>query len=146
MINISGSYKFETARDVIWSVLFDVDTLMDLIPGCYSLEKIGEDEFLGQIRIGLAGISGNYDTRIRVVDSIPPQHCRLSGKVSGKSGVIKGNADLSLQEEDKACLFIYQADGIITGALATFNPRYIEGIVQTLLKMGISRLARKVAT
>jgi carbon monoxide dehydrogenase subunit G len=144
MINISGSYKFETARDEIWPLLFDVDTLMDLIPGCYSLEKIGEDEFQGQIRVGLAGMSGNYDTIIRVVDSVPPRHCRLSGKVSGKTGVIKGNANINLREAEKACLFLYQAEGIITGALATFNPRYIEGIVQTLLKMGISKLASKL--
>lgn len=119
---------------------------MELIPGCYSLEKVGEDEYLGQIRVGLAGISGNYHTKVRIIDKVPPHHLYFYGEVSGKTGVFKGHATIDLQEEGEYCLFLYQADGIISGALSTFNPRYIEGVVQTLLKLGFSKFARKVSS
>ena len=38
----------------------------------------------------------------------------------------------------------YQAKGMITGALAKLSPRFVEGVSQTLIKLGLANLNRQV--
>jgi len=56
MTKITGSYELEAAREIVWPRIYDPVSLMELIPGCQRLEKIGVDEYSGQIQIGVAGV------------------------------------------------------------------------------------------
>jgi hypothetical protein len=119
---------------------------VDIVTGCESLNYIGEGEYTGKLRLGLAEISGSYKTRILIVESDPPRYCRYDGGVNGKSGLISGDAKIYLSDNEEKCLIDYQANGIITGALWHFNPGFIEGIVQTLIKHGLIKMDRKIST
>ena len=70
---LTGSYKFGVSREIGCPHILDPKFLVDIIPGCESLDYIGEGEYTGKIQLGLAGISGNYDTHIRIVGSNPPR-------------------------------------------------------------------------
>lgn len=144
MIRLTGSYKFGVSREIVWPHIFDPKFLVDIIPGCESLDYTGEGEYTGKMRLGLAGISGIYNTRILIVESDPPRYCRYDGEVNGKSGLISGEAKIYLSEDEDRCLIDYQANGIITGALSHFNLRFIEGIAQTLIKHGLAKMDRKI--
>jgi carbon monoxide dehydrogenase subunit G len=41
-------------------------------------------------------------------------------------------------------LIEYQAKGMITGALARLNPRYVEGIARTLINLGLTNLNQQL--
>ena len=116
------------------------------IPGCESLDYIGEGEYTGKIRLGLAGISGSYKTCILIVESDPPRYCRYEGEVNGKSGLISGDAKIYLSEDEDRCLNDYQPNGIITGALSNFTPSFIEGTAQIMIKHGLIKMDRKIST
>lgn len=146
MIRLTGNFKFGVSREIVWPHIFDPKFLVDIIPGCESLNYIGEGEYTGKIRLGLAGISGSYNTRILIVESDPPRYCSYDGEVNDKSGLISGEAKIYLSEDEDRCLIDYQANGIITGALSHFNPRFIEGIAQTLIKHGLIKMDRKIST
>lgn len=140
MIHIIGSHPIRAPKELIWARIFDPAALMSLIPGCQQLEQGSPDEYRGQVQIGVASISGVYDTRVRIVDHEPLQCCRFEGEVSGPTGVITGEASFSLQEVDDSNLIAYEGKALITGALARLNPRFIEGVVQSLINMGLARL------
>jgi len=144
MIKISGSCELEAAREKVWPRIFDPISLMEMIPGCQRLERVGVDEYRGQIQIGVAGVSGTYDTYVTVVEQIPPGYCRFEGEVSGATGTIKGQASFQLKEVERNSQVTYEAQTIITGALAKLSPRFIEGTVQMLIKLGMARLNRQL--
>jgi carbon monoxide dehydrogenase subunit G len=48
-----------------------------------------------------------------------------------------------VEEHDKS-LIEYQAKGLITGALAKLSPRFIEGVAQTLIKLGLANLNKQL--
>jgi hypothetical protein len=86
---------------------------MDIIPGCESLDYIGEGEYTGKIQLGLTGISGSYNTRILIGESDPPRYCKYEGEVNVKSGLISGDAKIYLSADEDRCLIDYQANGLI---------------------------------
>ena len=144
MIKITGSHELEATREKVWPRIFDPISLMGLIPGCQLLERIGVDQYSGQIQIGLAGVSGLYDMSVRVVDQAPPAYCRFEGEVSGSAGRINGQALFQLKEVKENSQINYEAQAMITGALAKLSPRFIEGTIQALIKLGMASLNRQL--
>ncbi len=95
--------------------------------------------------MGIAAVSGTYDTYVRVVEHAPPHRCRFKGEISGATGTIKGEASFTLKEvEECNNLIEYQAKGIITGALAKLSPRFVEGVALTLVKLGLANLNKQL--
>ena len=145
MVEVVGSYMLEASIDEVWPLLFDPASLMSLIPGCQKFEQVGADEYRGQIQVGIAAISGTYDTYVRVVERDPPFRCRFEGEVRGATGIIRGEALFTLTEvEERYNLIEYQAKGLITGALAKLSPRFVEGVAQTLIKLGLANLNKQL--
>jgi len=144
MVKITGSCELEAAREIVWPRIYDPVSLMGLIPGCQHLERTGVDEYRGQIQIGVAGISGLYDMSVRVVDQAPPAYCRFEGEVSGATGTINGQVLFQLKEVKGNSQITYEAQAIITGALAKLSPRFIEGTVKMLIKLGMASLNRQL--
>jgi kynurenine formamidase/carbon monoxide dehydrogenase subunit G len=144
MIHIAGNYTLEAPREKVWPRIFDPNALMSLIPGCQKLEQVSPGEYRGQIQVGVASVSGVYDTYVRVVRNEPPAHCHFKGEVSGPTGTIQGEASFTLKEVEQKNLVEYQAQALITGALAKLNPRFIEGVVNSLIKLGLASLNRQL--
>jgi carbon monoxide dehydrogenase subunit G len=145
MIRITGSHKLEAPLDKIWPRIFDPRSLMSLIPGCQQLEQVGPDEYRGQIQVGVAAVSGTYASYVRVVERDPPHRCRFEGEVSGSTGIIQGEASFTLEEvEEQDNLIEYEAEAMITGALAKLSPRFVEGVAQTLINLGLANLNKQL--
>jgi carbon monoxide dehydrogenase subunit G len=146
MVEIVGSYKLEASIDEVWPCIFDPISLMSLIPGCQQLEQVSPDEYRGQIQVAVAAVGGTYDSRVRVVERDSPHRCRFEGEVSGSAGRVRGSASFILREVEgqNNSLIEYQAKGMITGALAKLNPRYVEGIARTLINQGLVTLNQRL--
>ncbi|MGB3702370.1 MAG: SRPBCC domain-containing protein [Anaerolineales bacterium] len=144
MINISDEYTFESSREVVWSNLLNPDFLIDIIPGCEHLGIDENGEYHGEIKIGLAGISGSYTTRITITDIKPPEYCNLKGEITGKSGFVTGQVEIQLFEEGDSCRMVYQGTGIITGALSHLNSRFLVGIAQSLITNGLGKMNNRI--
>lgn len=144
MISIAGSYRLEAPPEVLWPRIFDPRALMSLIPGCQELKQVEAGQYRGQIQIGMAAVSGTYETCVRVVEQVPPARCRFEGQVSGPTGIIKGEALFNLQKADGGSLIEYEAQAQISGALAKLSPRFIEGVVKALVQLGFANLNRQL--
>jgi carbon monoxide dehydrogenase subunit G len=146
MVEIVGSYELEASIDEVWPHIFEPTSLMGLIPGCQQLEQVAPDEYRGQIQVAIAAVGGRYDSVVKVVERDAPHRCRFEGEVSGSAGRVRGSASFSLREVEGGnnSLIEYQAKGMITGALARLNPRYVEGIARTLINQGLVTLNQRL--
>jgi carbon monoxide dehydrogenase subunit G len=144
MINIQGNSMIEAKPDIVWGQLFEVDSLINLVPGCKDLKKINEHEYQGLIQIGVAAVQGTYTTRIFVNQYDDSYICELKGDVIGPTGTIQGNGSFQLKEVAGFTNIEYYAKALMIGALAKLNPRFIEGVVGTLIKQGIGKLNKQI--
>ncbi len=85
----------------------DPQVLARAMPGCESLEKIGENEYRMKMKMALAALSGAFDGKVRITDQMPPSSFRLEVEGSGKVGFRKRRrrADVeTIRSFDRGCL------------------------------------------
>jgi uncharacterized protein len=144
MINLSGSYIFEVPREQVWPRIFDPISLMCLIPGCEEIVQTAPGEYKGRLRVGMAAIRGTYQSIVKVVKEVPPELCIFDGELSGPTGIVQGQAIFTLFDLGETSRIQYEGKGIITGALAFINHRFIEGAAESLIKMGLVCLNKQL--
>lgn len=139
-MKIAGHSTVDASAESIWPLIFDPRSLMQLLPGCEEMELVGPDEYRGRLTLRIPAVSGTYDTWVKVLQAEPPRFCQIEGEVSGPGGSVSGQASFTLRPEGQRTAIEYQGDAQIGGPLAGMNPRFAEGVAQTLIRQGLSRL------
>ena len=144
-MQFAGSYVLDVSPESIWPHIFEPELLMRLIPGCQSVEQVSPVEYRTTVDIGLPAIVGKYDASVKLLDYLKPSWCRFKGLVEGNTGHISGTASFTLQEVNRHKTEIqYEATAIISGHLGKLKGRFIQGVAQTLINQGLSRLNQEL--
>lgn len=143
-MKVSGSHRFDGARERIWPLIHDPNSLVSLIPGCEQMEQVGPDEYRGRVQLRLPAVVGTYTTYVRLIELDEPCFCRFEGEVNGSGGSMKGTASFRLETVNVQTILEYEGEALITGPLARLDFRFMEGIVQTLIKQGLTKLNEQV--
>jgi 2-furoyl-CoA dehydrogenase large subunit len=140
--SLSGQDQIEipAPRQQVWDALLDPGTLKRIIPGCESVELSVADLYRARVRISVAGIGATYEAQIRISDREPPARLRLSGKAESKLGGGEGEAQVTLVEHDGATTLSYAYRANMSGRLASFGHRMLDGVVRLLLATFFERL------
>ena len=139
-MKIAGTYNLNIPREHLWKLIFDPAVLLGLIPGCEQIEQVGNDMYRGRIMLRLPAVSGSFDTSLQIVESEPPSFCRFAGEASGGSGSIKGQGVFRLRDEGDWTVVEYECEAQVGRPLASLNPRFMEGVVQVLIRQAMERL------
>jgi 2-furoyl-CoA dehydrogenase large subunit len=124
----------------VWDALLNPGTLKQIIPGCESVEQSGADLYRARVRISVAGIGATYEAQIRISDREPSSRLRLSGSAESKLGGGEGEAHVTLAERDGATTLSYVYRANVSGRLASFGHRMLDGVVRLLLATFFDRL------
>lgn len=126
-MEISGSYRFKAAREIVWDVLLDPLELQRAIPGCERLEASGPGRFDIVVRIGVAALKGTYRGTITLTDVQAPDSYLLAGSAVGDLGAVAGEAAVELAAEGEETVMKYRGDLRAQGALARLGARVLQG-------------------
>jgi carbon monoxide dehydrogenase subunit G len=119
----------------------DPEILARAIPGCESLEKIGENEYKMKMKMALASISGSFEGKVRITDQTPPTSFRLVVEGAGKIGFVKGDGLLKLAAADGGTEVTYEGDAQVGGTMAAVGQRLIDGTSKMMIKKFFEKLA-----
>ncbi len=139
-MNIQGHRTLDAPRDAVFAAICDPDTLLAVIPGCREIEQTGDGEYRGRISLRLPGVTGTYQTVVRLVEAEAPTYGRLEGEVVGSLGSIKGQATFRLTEADGKTTVDYAGQAVIGGPLARLDSRFVEGLAGSLINQGLGSL------
>ena len=143
-MKVAGSYILDGTQECIWPLIYDPASLIAFIPGCEQLEQVSPDEYRGQVRIRLPAVGGAYITYVKLIERDEPNYCCFAGEVNGSAGSVSGTASFRLKAMDARTLLEYEGQALISGPLARLDSRFVEGVAQTLIKQGLSRLNQQV--
>lgn len=140
-MKISGSYFLPLPPEQAYQRLQDPDVLAKAMPGCESLEKIGEDEYRMKMKMALASLSGNFDGKVRIAEQSPPHSFKLTVEGSGKVGFMKGEGNLKFTAKDAGTEVSYEGDVQIGGTIAAVGQRLIDGTAKMMIKRFFDKVA-----
>ncbi len=132
-MNLDGSAVLHADRDRVWSVLTDPAVLARTIPGCLSLEQVGDDEYRMNVSVGVGAIKGTYAGEVRLADQQRPASYVMHASGAGGPGQVKAVVTINLHpEDDGSTVLTYSADAVVGGPVAGVGQRMITGVAKRM--------------
>ncbi len=145
-MNMAGEVQLGAAREVVWAKLNDPAVLKACIPGCESLDVIGENEFQAVAVNRIGPVKAKFKGKVKLSDFDPPTSYKISGEGDGGvAGFAKGGASVSLSEKDGGTLLTYNVEAQIGGKLAQLGQRLINGAAKKMADDFFAKFAENVA-
>lgn len=145
-MKVRGRHRFSASPEAVFAAVRDPSVLLAVIPGCERVTEVAPDEYEGRIVLRLPGATGSYQTRVRLVDVVEPEHAGLEGRVEGAMGTIDGRADFTLVPLGAGTEMGYHGDGRIGGPLSRLDTRFAERLASSLIDQGLRALDARLAT
>ena len=118
----------------VWQALNDPAALKACIPGCESLERIGDDEWQATMTARVGPVSAKFSGKMRMTDSVPPTGYTLKFEgQGGAAGFANGEAKVTLAPAgDNQTTLTYVVNAQVGGKLAQIGSRLIDGAAAKL--------------
>lgn len=142
---MTGEQQLAAPREKVWAMLNDPAVLKACIPGCESLDVIGENEFQAVASNRIGPVKARFKGKVRLTDLDPPNGYKISGEGDGGvAGFAKGGASVSLADKDGGTLLTYNVEAQIGGKLAQLGQRLVNGAAKKLADDFFVRFAAAV--
>ena len=144
-MKMSGSRQIQAPQADVWAKLNDVDVLKRSIPGCESLEKVGDNNLKSTVAVKIGPMNVRFSGAVMLSDLNPPTSYRISGKgQGGAAGFASGGANVQLEPKDGGTLLTYDVDATVGGKIAQLGARLIDATAASLANQFFDRFAAEV--
>jgi carbon monoxide dehydrogenase subunit G len=143
-MKIHAIHGYKVPPDKVFAALTDPGVLQKCIEGCEQLEKTGDDSYDAKLRIGVAGIKGNYTGKVRLADKKPPESFTLHAEGKGTPGWVKGTALIQLTSKGEGSELECNAEGQAGGLIAAVGSRLMEAVGKKMLQDFLRKLGEQL--
>ena len=144
-MTMSGEQQLAAPREKVWAMLNDPAVLKTCIPGCETLDVIGENEFQAVATNKIGPVKARFKGKVRLTDLDPPNGYKISGEGDGGvAGFAKGGASVHLSDKDGGTLLSYNVEAQIGGKLAQLGQRLVNGAAKKMADDFFVRFAAAV--
>jgi len=145
-MEIRATYKFQASVPDVWKLLMDPNAIEHCLPGCRTLQSLGDDRYQTELVVGVAAVTGTFATSIALADKVPEESYRLNVEANGKSGFARGYARISLAPEGDGTVVTVVADADAGGLIARVGQRLLEGVARMTMDRFYACLASRVTS
>jgi carbon monoxide dehydrogenase subunit G len=131
-MDITGTYEFPAPPARVWALLMDPAAIASCIPGCESLEPVGENRYRARLAVAMAAITGTYDGTVELTDVVPNQSYKLVVEGQGRPGFVKGSATIALRPEVVGTIVEVSGTVQTGGPIARVGQRLITGVAKMM--------------
>jgi carbon monoxide dehydrogenase subunit G len=146
-MDMSGQYRIQAPRDVVWAALNDPDVLKRCIPGCKELVQKSPTDMEAKVALKIGPISANFAGAVTLQNMNPPAGYTIAGQGSGgAAGFAKGSADVVLAEIEGGAEtdLTYTAKAEVGGKLAALGGRLIQATSKKLADEFFAAFAKEL--
>ncbi len=145
-MKMSGEYTLNAGREAVWQALNDPAVLKECIPGCESIEMIGENEMEAVAVAKVGPVKAKFKGKVQLSDLDPPNGYTISGEGSGgAAGFAKGGAKVALVDaEGGGTVLSYDVDATVGGKLAQIGQRLVDGAAKKMAAQFFEAFAEAV--
>ncbi len=141
-LTMTGEVELPASREAVWAKLNDVDVLKACIPGCESLERVGENELQAVAKLKIGPVSATFKGKVLLSDLDPPNGYTISGEGQGGiAGFAKGGAKVRLEPAGTGTLMRYDVEAQVGGKIAQLGARLVDGVAKRMADQFFERFA-----
>ncbi|GAA3184752.1 hypothetical protein GCM10010531_43700 [Blastococcus jejuensis] len=131
-MNLDGSAVLHAEPEKVWSVITDPAVLARTIPGCETLEQVGDDEYKMNVTVGVGAVRGTYAGEVRLADKEHPKSYVMHASGAGGPGNVRAKVLISLEPSEDGTTLTYSADAVVGGAVAGVGQRMMTGVAKRM--------------
>lgn len=144
-MKMSGTRLLPAPQQQVWEKLNDVETLKRCIPGCQSLEQVGDNQMKATVALKIGPVNAKFTGQVELSDMNPPTSYRISGSgKGGPAGSASGGADVKLAAAEGGTELSYDVDAKVAGKIAQLGARLIDGTAASLAEKFFDNFAAEL--
>src|SRR5213593_2907442 len=117
-MKFASTYTIAAPRDKVFAMLTDPAVLQRCIEGCEKMVRTSEDNYDAHLKIGIAGLKGNYVGKVQLKDKKVPESYTLLIEGKGGPGFVKGSARIQLAGQGDKTEIRCDAEAQVGGMIA----------------------------
>jgi carbon monoxide dehydrogenase subunit G len=126
-MEMKGEQLVPAPQQKVWEALNDPQVLKACIPGCETIERSGDNEYIVAMVSRVGPVSAKFKGKLILSDVRPPDSYALSFEgQGGAAGFAKGGASVRLSPEGSSTRLAYDVKANVGGKLAQIGSRLID--------------------
>ena len=126
-MEMNGEQLIPASQQQTWDALNDPGMLKQCVPGCESIDPIGENQYQVLMVARVGPVSAKFKGKLTLSDIQPPSSYSIAFEgQGGAAGFAKGGAQVRLVEEQGQTRLSYNAKANVGGKLAQIGSRLID--------------------
>jgi len=145
-MEMTGERRINATRDQVWAALNDPAVLQKAIPGCETVERIGDDQFTAKLALKLGPMSAKLAGKVTLSNVVAPESYTISGEGQGGAmGFAKGAANVSLAADGPDYTILrYSVNAQVGGKMAQLGARLIDSTAKSMSDQFFDRFAAQL--
>jgi carbon monoxide dehydrogenase subunit G len=131
-VKLDGSAVLHGLPDEVWAVITDPAVLARTIPGCETLEQVGDDSYRMNVAVGVGAIRGSYAGEVHLTDQQRPASYVMHASGAGAPGQVRATVTINLEPNGEGTALTYSADAVVGGPVAGVGQRMISGVAKRM--------------
>ena len=131
-MNLDGSAVLHASPEEVWTALTDPAVLARTIPGCLSLERVGDDSYRMNVAAGVGAVKGTYAGEVHLTDQQRPKSYVMHASGAGAPGQVRATVTIELSPNGEGTTLTYSADAVVGGPVAGVGQRMITGVAKRM--------------
>ena len=144
-MKLSGSYKLNIKKEIVWQALNDASILKQCIPGCESFVKESDTVFKVSATNQIGPMNATFSGIVTLSNILENQSYTISGEGQSSVGFANGSAEIKLIEKNGSTTLSYEVDVNVGGKIAQLGARLIDGVARKMSDYFFGRFADLVA-
>jgi carbon monoxide dehydrogenase subunit G len=145
-VEMSGEQLIPLPQADVWRGLNDPEVLKASIPGCDSIEKLGETDYKLVVTAAIGPVKAKFTGKLALSNINAPNSYSLNFEGSGgAAGFSKGSAQVALSPEGRSTRLRYSTKASVGGKLAQVGSRLIDGVAAKLAEDFFTRFNETLA-
>ena len=125
-------YEVHASPETVFDALTRPEAVASCLPGCESLEPLGDNKYEATMTIGVAAIKGRFKGTVELRDLDRPSSYVMQVKGRGNAGFATGEARVAIEQRDTASSILVQAKAQVGGPVARVGQRLLAGTAKMI--------------
>jgi uncharacterized protein len=145
-MEMSGEQTVPAPQKAVWDALNDPEMLKACVPGCESIELIGDNQYQVLMVARVGPVSAKFKGKLTLSDIKPPNSYALAFEgQGGPAGFAKGGAQVRLAPEGDSTKLAYDVKASVGGKLAQIGSRLVDAAAKKVADDFFRNFNEKVA-
>ncbi len=145
-MEMTGEQLIALPQQATWDALNDTTVLMACIPGCDSMEKQSDNEYLLTMTAKVGPVSAKFKGKMTLTEVQAPDSYTLHFEgQGGVAGFAKGEAQVQLIPDGTSTRLLYGVKASIGGKLAQVGARLIDGVARKMAEQFFAAFNKRVS-